>query len=175
MKQVSLSFSLATQADVPALIELHCAVAADLTTRYGQGPWSSSPGAKMLAYQLSRTKFVRALIARNKGRIVGTLKLATKKPWAIDVTYFSPAASPLYLTGMAVAPGLQRRGLGRRLLLEAQRLAREWPSDAIRLDAFDADAGAAAFYAKCGYRDVGHVKYRGTPHVYFELLLGKKT
>ena len=129
----------------------------------------------MLAYQLSRTKFVKVLIARNQEKLVGTLKLATKKLWAIDVAYFSSAKLPLYLTGMAVAPSLQRHGLGRRLLREAQRLAREWPGDVIRLDAFDADAGAAAFYAKCGYRDVGHVKYRGTPHVYFELLLGEET
>jgi hypothetical protein len=30
---------------------------------------------------------------------------------------------------------------------------------------------ARAFYAKCGYREVGRVTYRGTPLVYFERLL----
>ena len=46
-----------------------------------------------------------------------------------------------------------------------------WPADAIRLDAYDAPAGAGDFYAKCGFREVGRATYRGVPLVYFELLL----
>jgi ribosomal protein S18 acetylase RimI-like enzyme len=72
---------------------------------------------------------------------------------------------------MAVAPEFQGEGLGRRLLDEAAAIARAWPGEAIRLDAYDADAGAGAFYARCGYREVGRVTYRGTPLVYFEQLL----
>ncbi len=53
----------------------------------------------------------------------------------------------------------------------ASALAREWPADAIRLDAYDAGAGAGAFYLACGYREVGRVTYRGVPLVYFETLL----
>lgn len=40
-----------------------------------------------------------------------------------------------------------------------------------RLDAYDADAGAGSFYAKCGYQERERVIYRGTPLVYFELLI----
>jgi hypothetical protein len=50
-------------------------------------------------------------------------------------------------------------------------VARAWPSQAIRLDAYDADAGAGGFYAKCGFREVGRVTYRTVPLIYFELLL----
>jgi GNAT superfamily N-acetyltransferase len=70
---------------------------------------------------------------------------------------------------MAVHPELQRRGVGRLLLKEAEALARAWPADAIRLDAFDAEAGAGAFYAKCGYHEVARVTYKQNPLVYFEL------
>jgi predicted N-acetyltransferase YhbS len=42
---------------------------------------------------------------------------------------------------MAVKPTVQRQGVGRRLLLEGIAAARKWPADAIRLDAYDADAG----------------------------------
>jgi len=66
---------------------------------------------------------------------------------------------------------MQGKGVGRRLLDEAKSLAKDWPSDAIRLDAYDAEAGAGGFYAKCGFREVGRVIYRKTPLVYFELLL----
>ena len=41
----------------------------------------------------------------------------------------------------------------------------------IRPDAYDADAGAGAFYANCGFLEKGRVSYKGDPLVYFELLL----
>ena len=72
---------------------------------------------------------------------------------------------------MAVAPDLQRQGIGRALVREGVAVAREWPSHAIRLDAYDAMAGAGGFYLKCGFREVGRVTYRKVPLIYFELLL----
>jgi GNAT superfamily N-acetyltransferase len=66
---------------------------------------------------------------------------------------------------------MQRRGVGRRLLAEAIKHTRALPADAIRLDAFDAEAGAGPFYAKCGFREVGRVTYRKAPLIYFELVL----
>jgi GNAT superfamily N-acetyltransferase len=79
---------------------------------------------------------------------------------------------PLYLTGMAVSVAHQGQGLGRLAMEDARTVARAWPADAIRLDAFDAGAGAGTFYLNCGYRERGHVTYRGTPLAYYELLLG---
>ena len=113
----------------------------------------------------------RVLVARDRARVVGTLTLATKKPWAIDTSYFREVRKALYLLDMAVDPDVQRKGIGRRLVREAVTVARDWPSDSIRLDAYDADAGAGLFYEKCGFREVGRVSYRKTPLVYFELLL----
>jgi GNAT superfamily N-acetyltransferase len=114
----------------------------------------------------------RVLVARDAaGTLAGTLRLATKKPWAIDPTYFVGVRRPLYLIDMAVDPAQQGRGIGRLLLDEADTVARAFPAQAIRLDAYDAAAGAGAFYAKCGYREVRRVTYRGTPLVYFERLL----
>jgi hypothetical protein len=56
-------------------------------------------------------------------------------------------------------------------LEDACAVARAWPADAIRLDAYDADAGAGPFYLKCGFEHRGHVVYRGDPLVYYELVL----
>jgi GNAT superfamily N-acetyltransferase len=165
---MKLAFSTATPADAVELAALHTAVAEDLTRRYGRGFWSHKTSEKGA---LLAIRNARVLIARRGNAIVGTLNLPTKKPWAIDVSYFTPVEKPLYLTGMAVMPALQRQGVGRRLLKEAVKQARAWPADAIRLDAYDADIGAGGFYAKCGFREVAHVTYRKNPLIYFELVL----
>jgi GNAT superfamily N-acetyltransferase len=78
---------------------------------------------------------------------------------------------PLYLTGMAVSVAHQGQGLGRLALEDARRVAISWPADAIRLDAYDAEAGAGSFYASCGFRECGRVVYKGDPLRYYELLL----
>jgi len=114
----------------------------------------------------------RVLVALDGKAIVGTLTLQTKKPWAIDPAYFTPCRKALYLINMAVAPGRQRSGVGRGLLDEALKVVRDFPADAVRLDAYDAPAGAGEFYRRCGYRHVGGKSYRGVPLLYFELMTG---
>jgi len=96
--------------------------------------------------------------------------LATKKPWAIDTSYFSACRRPLYLLAMAVTPARQRQGIGRLCLQEARRIAEAWPADAIRLDAYDAKAGGGGFYELCGWTEKGRVSYRGVPLIYYELI-----
>jgi GNAT superfamily N-acetyltransferase len=99
------------------------------------------------------------------------LRLATKKPWAIDVSYFTPVKRPLYLTGMAVAVVRQGQGLGRLALEDARAVATAWPAEAIRLDAYDAAAGGGPFYARFGFVERGRVVYKGNPLRYYELRL----
>jgi GNAT superfamily N-acetyltransferase len=165
---MKLAFALATSSDAPALAALQTAAADDLTRRYGHGFWSSVTTERGV---IANMRYAKVLLARRGKTIAGTLRLANKKPWAIDVGYFTPVKKAIYLTGMAVLPKLQRQGIGRLLLEEAVAQARLWPADAIRLDAFDAAAGAGGFYASCGFRDVAHVVYKGDPLIYFELVL----
>ena len=165
---MTLKFSLAAPADAPALVALHTAAAADLTRRFGHGFWSSPPTERGV---IANMRHSRVVIARKGKSIAGTLRLANKKPWAIDVSYFTPVKKAIYLTGMAVNPRLQRQGIGRLLLQEAVAQARAWPADAIRLDAFDAVAGAGGFYARCGFRETARVVYKRNPLIYFELVL----
>jgi len=113
-------------------------------------------------------------VGRAGKRILTVLRLATKKPWAIDVAYFTPVKRPLYLTGLAVAVTHQGQGLGRLALDDARAVATDWPAGAIRLDAYDHAAGAGSFYLGSGYHERGHVIYRDNPLVYYELLLGRE-
>jgi GNAT superfamily N-acetyltransferase len=170
---MKLSFALATPEDAAELAALQQASADELTRRFGQGAWSGSASEREILATMRLPKFSKKLIARARGRIIGTLRLATKKPWAIDTAYFTEVARPLYLVGMAVHPRHQGTGVGRALVEQAASMARDWPGDAIRLDAWDAEAGAGGFYAKCGFRKAAHAKYKGTPLIYFEMLISR--
>lgn len=165
---MGLRLALATPEDALAIAVLRTAVGEHLTARYGRGHWSWAVSEKGVLYNLRTSK---VLIARDENGLIATLRLGTKKPWAIDKSYFTDCRKPLYLTDMAVAPELQRRGIGRLCIEEAKRIGRDWPADAIRLDAYDGEAGAGGFYHKCGFREVGRVTYRATPLIYFEMLL----
>jgi GNAT superfamily N-acetyltransferase len=156
----------ATVSDAPALAALHSAVAEHLTKLHGAGPWSAKTTEKGIGFAMRHSKI---FVARHGDEIIGTLRLTTKKPWAIDTKYFSPTPKPLYLLAMAIAPVHQRKGLGAKLLEAAVRIANAWPADAIRLDAYDAPAGAGKFYAKCGFAQRGRNIYRGTALIYYEL------
>jgi GNAT superfamily N-acetyltransferase len=163
-----LALTLATVADAEELAALHNAVAEHLTRLHGSGHWSMTASKRGA---LNSLRNARVLLAREGSALVGTLRLATKKPWSIDTVYFSDVRRPLYLTSMAVMPERQRQGVGRILLEEARGLARAWPADALRLDAYAGSAGAGDFYAKFGFREVARVVYRATPLIYFEQLL----
>jgi GNAT superfamily N-acetyltransferase len=165
---VRLTFRDATLKDVPLIAAIQNAAAGALTARYGEGHWSALVTERGTALAL---RHARVRVGRDGKRILTVLRLATKKPWAIDVSYFTAVKRPLYLTGMGVSVAHQGHGLGRLAIEDALKVAREWPANAIRLDAYDADAGAGRFYASCGFQERGHVVYRGDPLVYYEQLL----
>jgi GNAT superfamily N-acetyltransferase len=157
----------AVASDAAELAELHNEAANLLTREYGKGHWSTCTSEKGVLWALRMSRVFRL---RRRGRIVATFTLQTRKPWAIDVSYFTPVGKPIYLVDLAVDPRAQGQGLGRRMVEAAIREARAWPADAIRLDAYDTPAGAGPFYASCGFSERGRVKYKGTPLRYFEML-----
>lgn len=165
-----MTFELATDADAGALTALHSAVAGHLTRQFGKGHWSSSASEAGVRRNMQGS---RVIVARDDEGIAGTVRLTKKQPWAIDPTLFTPVQTALYVVDMAVRPSGQRTGIGRRLIEEARAIAHAWPAGALRLDAYDAPAGAGVFYAKCGFREVGRAEYRKVPLVYFEALIAQ--
>ena len=151
--------------DVDHVVRVRVSAARALTEQFGDGPWtreSTERGA------LNGMRHSHILLAFDNGVAVGTYRITTHKPWAIDRAFFTAVLRPLYLTDMAVAASHQRRGVGRALLAHAEDIARAHPAQAIWLDAYDANAGAGPFYAKCGFRECGRTVYRCTPLVYYE-------
>ena len=158
----------ATVDDVPALVSLRTAVSDHLAAQFPSILHAVGITEKGIRFAMTRAT---VYAAHQRRQIVATLTLSTRKPWAIDTAYFSPTATPLYLTDMAVHPRHQRKGVGRQCIAQAIEIARQWPATSIRLDAYDAAYGAGEFYSKCGFREVGRAVYRQTPLIYFELLL----
>jgi GNAT superfamily N-acetyltransferase len=165
---VPLTFRDATLADIAVIAALQNAAAGALTARFGAGHWSMLTTERGAALA---QRHARVRLGRDGRRVLTVLCLATKKPWAIDVTHFTPVKRPLYATGMTVSVAAQGQGLGRRAIEDARRVAKTWPADAIRLDAYDAAAGAGVFYERCGFTERGRVVYKGVPLVYYEIVL----
>ena len=166
--RIRLSFAVAKEGDASLVAGLRGRAARDLTARFGPGHWSGETTASgVLAGMMDS----RVFIARGGPDVVATFRVSTVKPWAMLEAAFTPCSQPLYLTDMAVLPDLQRRGIGRRCLDRAVRCARQWPADAIRLDAYDTDAGAGVFYEKCGFREVVRLVHRDVPLVYYERMM----
>ena len=163
-----IKLQLATADDVAELIALNTAVCERLRADFGEGYWVTKATEKGTLFTMRRSK---VFIARYRKKIVARVNLTTKKPWAIDTKYFTPCAKALYIIGMSIDPTIQRGGVGRQCIAETIRIAKEWPADAIRLDAWDAAVGAGEFYRKCGFREVGRATYRIAPLIYFEMML----
>ena len=166
---VPVIFGIASASDATAIAALRMAVARDLTERFGTGTWSYAAETELGVR--NEIQFSTVLFARDEGMLVGTLRLAARNPWIGSTDFFTPCECPIFLTAMAVAARRQRQGIGRQLLGEAERIAREMGGDAIRLDSYDARAGAGTFYRKCGFREQHRGDYNGTPLIWFEKLL----
>jgi GNAT superfamily N-acetyltransferase len=164
-----LRFRDATVKDAPVIAGLQNAAGGALTARYGKGNWSALVSER--GAELSLRPVTRVRLGVIDKQVVTLLRLAQKKPWAIDAAYFTPVKRALYLTNMTVSVPHQGQGLGKLAVEDAIAVARDWPADAIRLDAYDGDVGAGPFYARCGFADRGRVVYRETPLIYYEMLL----
>lgn len=164
----ALTFRLAAEKDIPALLKLRFAIDADQAERFGDDRYTTAISEKSVTRSL---KSSRMLVATRRGRIVGLVSMGTKKPWAVDLKYFTPACKAVYLYNVDVHPDLQRTGIGRQLIERVKAIAKQWPVDAIRLDAYDGAAGAGPFYKQCGFKKLGHTAYRGVPLVYYEFVL----
>ena len=163
-----IKLEIAEPKDATTIATLHTTAAQKLTEIYGNGPWSGETSEKWVLFVM---RMATVFVVRRQNKIIAMLALGTKKPWAIDKKYFSKCERPIYLTAMAVAPELQRQGIGKLCIGAAKKIVKQWPADAIFLDAYDAVAGAGEFYRKCGFREVGRASYRGAPLIYFEMLV----
>jgi hypothetical protein len=96
-KPMDLRLQPTTSADASTLADLHASVAEHLTSLHGIGPWSMKSSEMGVLFAMRTSK---AFVARQRTDVMATLRLATKKPCAIDTSYFAPCRKPPYLVAI---------------------------------------------------------------------------
>jgi len=134
----ALTFALATEADADEIAAVRIAAGEHLTRTYGHGHWSGGLTVRGVRSGMrTRRCWSRSADERSSARSGwrprsrGRSTRATSLRQSVRSTW----------SDMAVDPTAQRQGVGRALLERATQIAREWPGDAIWLDAYDAPAG----------------------------------
>ncbi|MFJ7589135.1 GNAT family N-acetyltransferase [Streptomyces sp. NPDC097617] len=148
-QSAALSFRSAVEADVPGLVELVESAYRGDASRTG---WTTE--ADYLDGQRTDPDGVRAVIAGSDGDLLvveraGELVACCQLEHRHDHVYF----------GMfAVRPGLQGGGLGKEILAEAERRAREtWSAKEMRMTVVNVREELIAYYVRRGYRRTGEL------------------
>lgn len=159
--------------DLEPVRHILAAAADDLTARFGQGHWS---GVRAMETLQTHAVAGDLYVVEAASIAVGALRLTERKIGFYKQDWFARPEDPAgYLLDMAVHPAHQNRGVGRRAMQLAERVAQRAGLLAVRLDAYQGPAGAGDFYKKCGYTLVHSGEIRGIGLEYFEKLLPPPT
>lgn len=145
-----LVFRAATAADVDALVALVTAAYRGEASRAG---WTTE--ADLLDGNRIVPEVLLADIARPRSRIL----LAERSGEMLGCAHVADEHGDGYFGMFAVSPGLQRAGLGRAILAEAERIAREdWSLARMRMTVIDLRVELITWYQRRGYRLTGETK-----------------
>ena len=145
-----LTFRPATLADIDALVVLVTSAYRGDASKQG---WTTE--ADMLDGQRIDPEVLRKDIERERSRIV----IAEREAQLLACVHVAEDDGAGYLGMFSVKPDLQGGGVGKELLAEAERIARdEWKLSAMRMTVIDIRDELIAFYERRGYRRTGITK-----------------
>jgi ribosomal protein S18 acetylase RimI-like enzyme len=145
-----LTFRPATLADIDALVMLVTSAYRGDASKQG---WTTE--ADMLDGQRINPEVLRKDIERERSLII----IAERKAQLLACVHVAEDDGAGYLGMFSVKPDLQGGGVGKLLLAEAERIARdEWKLPAMRMTVIDIRDELIAFYERRGYRRTGITK-----------------
>ncbi|MGH8025369.1 MAG: GNAT family N-acetyltransferase [Pseudoxanthomonas sp.] len=145
-----LTFRPATLADIDALVVLVTSAYRGDVSRQG---WTTE--ADILDGQRIDPDVLRQDIERERSRIV----IAERETQLLACAHVAEDGGAGYFGMFSVKPDLQGGGVGKLLLAEAERIARdEWRLSAMRMTVIDVRDELIAFYERRGYRRTGITK-----------------
>lgn len=144
------AFRNATPADIDALVALVTSAYRGDSSRAG---WTTE--ADLLDGNRIDPEVLRADLERPRSRVL----LAEADGGLQACAHVADEDGAGYFGMFAVRPGLQGGGLGKQLLAECERIARdEWQLPVMRMTVIDVRAELIAFYERRGYRRTGEFK-----------------
>ncbi len=150
MKSEQPSFRTATPADIPALVELVTSAYRGDASRAG---WTTE--ADLLDGQRIDPEVLRQDIERLHSIVL----LAERDGALLACAHVAIDGDAGYFGMFSVRPDLQGNGVGKALLAEAERIARdEWKLPAMRMTVIDVRDELIAFYQRRGFVRTGITK-----------------
>jgi GNAT superfamily N-acetyltransferase len=145
-----LTFRPATLADIDALVLLVTSAYRGDASKQG---WTTE--ADMLDGQRIDPGVLREDIERERSLII----IAEREAQLLACAHVAEENGAGYFGMFSVQPGLQGGGVGKLLLAETERIARdEWRLPAMRMTVIDIRDELIAFYERRGYRRTGITK-----------------
>jgi ribosomal protein S18 acetylase RimI-like enzyme len=148
-----LAFRSATLADVDALVVLVTSAYRGDASRAG---WTTD--ADLLDGNRIDPEVLRADIERARSRVLLAERVdpQARNVELLACAHVAEEDGAGYFGMFAVQPGLQGGGIGRAVLAEAERIAREeWRLPAMRMTVIDVREELIAWYQRRGYRRTG--------------------
>jgi len=143
-------FRAANNNDVDTIVELVESAYRGDASRVG---WTTE--ADFLDGRRTGSDDVLAQIARPRSRIL----LAERDGELLASAHVADEDGAGYFGMFSVQPGLQNTGIGKSMLAEAERIAREeWKLPSMRMTVIDIRAELIAWYERRGYRRTGITK-----------------
>lgn len=145
-----LHFRAATVDDIPALVQLVTSAYRGDASRAG---WTTE--ADFLDGNRIDAEVLRADIQRPRSRVL----IAERAGDMLACAHVAETDGSGYFGMFSVQPGLQGRGIGHAVLLEAERVARaDWGLPTMRMTVIDLRDELIAWYQRRGYRRTGTLK-----------------
>lgn len=145
-----LHFRAATPADLDAIVALVTSAYRGDTSRAG---WTTE--ADFLDGNRIDAEVLRTDIERPGSRVL----LAERGGELLACAHVSEEDGAGYFGMFSVVPGLQGAGIGKQVLAECERIARDdWRLPAMRMTVIDIRDELIAFYERRGYRRTGILK-----------------
>ncbi|MFI0906254.1 GNAT family N-acetyltransferase [Streptomyces sioyaensis] len=149
MPTSELTFRTALDADVPGLVELIESAYRGDASRAG---WTTE--ADLLAGQRTDPEGVTAVVRKADGRLL----IAERDGELIACCQLEHRGDHAYFGMFAVRPELQGGGLGKVIIAEAERTAREtWGAREMRMTVIRQRDELIAWYERRGYRRTGQL------------------
>lgn len=149
MPTSQLTFRTATEADIPALVELIESAYRGDASRAG---WTTE--ADLLEGQRTDPEGVAEVVRHSSGRLLVAERAG--EDGLVACCQLEHRGAHAYFGMFAVRPSLQGAGLGKVILAEAERTARaEWGAAEMQMTVIRQRADLIAWYERRGYRRTG--------------------